>query len=87
MGTGQLHRIKETGPCTVNSGGPGTFCAPVEFFTHTPCEEKIPHEMCANLLANYKKRLTSDCQQGFCHQVLSHVLQILISLIKMQIHL
>ncbi len=31
-----------------------------------------------------------DCQQGFCHQVLSHVLQrgqILISLIKMQINL
>ena len=50
--------------------------------------DKIPPEMCANLVANYKKRLTSDCQQGFCHQVLSHVLQrgqILISLIKMQI--
>ena len=47
--------------------------------------DKIPPEMCANLVANYKKRLTSDCQQGFCHQVLSHVLQrgqILISLIK-----
>ncbi len=49
--------------------------------------DKIPPEMCANLVANYKKCLTSDCQQGFCHQVLSRVLrrgQILISLIKMQ---
>ena len=57
------------------------------------CQEewdKIPPDMCANLVANYKKYLTSDCQQGFFHQVLSHVLQrgqIFISLIKMQIHL
>ncbi len=52
--------------------------------------DKIPPEMCANLVANYKKHLTCDCQQGFCHQVLSHVLwrgQILIWLIKMQINL
>ncbi len=27
--------------------------------------DKIPPEMCANLVVNYKKRLTSDCQQGF----------------------
>ncbi len=53
--------------------------------------DKIPPEMCANLVANYKKLSNlCDCQQGFCHQVLSHVLrrgQILISLIKMQINL
>ncbi len=58
------------------------------------CKEKwgkIPPEMCANLVANYKKCLTSVIvNKGFCHQVLSHVLQrgqILISLIKMQINL
>ncbi len=52
--------------------------------------DKIPPEMCANLVVNYKKHLTSDCQQGCWHQVLSHVLwrdQILISLVKMQINL
>ena len=51
--------------------------------------DKIPPEMCANLVANYKKLLTFVIE-GFCHQVLSHVLQrgqILISLIKMQINL
>ncbi len=50
--------------------------------------DKIPPEMCANLVANYKKRLTSViANKGFCHQVLSHVLwrgQIVFSLIKMQ---
>ncbi len=54
--------------------------------------EKIPPEMCANLVANYKKLDSDlcDCQQGFYHQVLSHVLwrgQLLIWLIKMQINL
>ncbi len=54
--------------------------------------DKIPPEMCANLVANYKKCLSDlcNCQQGLCHQVLSHVLrrgQILISLIKVQINL
>ncbi len=48
--------------------------------------DKIPPEMCANLVANYKKHLTSViANKGFCHQVLSHVLwrgQILIWLIK-----
>ncbi len=46
--------------------------------------DKIPPEMCANLVANYKKRLWLPTR------VLSHVLrrgQILISLIKMQINL
>ncbi len=42
------------------------------------CKEecnKIPPEMCANLVVNYKKRLTSViANKGFCHQVLSHVL-------------
>ncbi len=45
--------------------------------------DKIPPEMCANLVANYNK-------QGFCHQVLCHVLrrsQILIWLTKIQINL
>ncbi len=37
--------------------------------------DKIPAEMCATLVANYKKRDLCDCQQGFCHQVLSHVLR------------
>uniref|UniRef100_A0AAZ3NR02 Tc1-like transposase DDE domain-containing protein n=1 Tax=Oncorhynchus tshawytscha TaxID=74940 RepID=A0AAZ3NR02_ONCTS len=37
--------------------------------------DKIPPEMCANLVANYKKPDLCDCQQGFFHQVLSHVLQ------------
>ncbi len=50
--------------------------------------DKIPPEMCANLVANYKKRLISViANKGeFFHQILSHVLrrgQILISLIKM----
>ncbi len=53
--------------------------------------DKNPPEVCANLVANYKKLLTSViANKGFCHQVLSHVLrrgQILISLIKMQINL
>ncbi len=62
----------------------------LEWPSHKEKWDKIPPEMCANLVANYKKHLTSDCQQGFCHQVLSYVLrrgQILISLIKMQINL
>ncbi len=38
--------------------------------------DKISPEMCANLVANYNKLLDlCDCQQGFCHQVLSHVLR------------
>ncbi len=37
--------------------------------------DKIPPEMCANLVANYKKRLTSViANDGFCHKVLSNVL-------------
>ncbi len=50
--------------------------------------DKIPPEMCANLVQETSD--LCDCQQGFCHTVLSHVLrrgQILISLIKMQINL
>ncbi len=54
--------------------------------------EKIPPEMRASLVVNYKKRLQEtdlyDCQQGFCHRVLSHVLRrghMLVLLIKMQI--
>ncbi len=32
-----------------------------------PLEPQLPlkKKMCANLVANYKKRLNSDCQQGF----------------------
>ncbi len=38
--------------------------------------DKIPPEMRENLVANYKKRLTSAiANKGFCHQVLSHVLR------------
>ncbi len=38
--------------------------------------DKIPPELCANLVANYKKRLTSViANDGFCHKVLSHVLR------------
>ncbi len=44
---------------------------------HLKCPRHMAHapafEMCASLVANYKKCLTSDFQQGFCHQVLSHV--------------
>lgn len=36
--------------------------------------DKITPDMCANLVAIYKKCLTSVCQQGFCHQVLNHLL-------------
>src|SRR4029434_10551026 len=52
------------------------------------CKEewtKIPPEMCVNLVTNYKKSDVCACQQGFFHQVLSHVLlgvQILIFCIK-----
>ena len=35
---------------------------------------KIPPKICANLLNNYNKRLTScACQQRFLHKVLSHI--------------
>ena len=40
------------------------------------CKEewiKIPTKICANLLKNYKKHLTSACQQRFLHQVLSPI--------------
>ncbi len=49
--------------------------------------DKIPPEMCANLVANSD---LCDCQQGFCNHVQSHVLrrgQIIIWLVKMQINL
>ncbi len=37
--------------------------------------DKIPPEMCANLVAKLQETSDlCDCQQGFCHQVLSHVL-------------
>ncbi len=53
--------------------------------------DKIPPEMCANLVDQLQETSDlCDCQQGFCHQVLSHVLrrgQTRISLIKMQINL
>ncbi len=55
------------------------------------CKEEwdnIPPEMCANQLQETSD--LCDYQQGFCHQILSHVLrrgQTFISLIKMQINL
>ncbi len=52
--------------------------------------DKIPPEMCKPGGQLQEMSDLCDCQQGFCHQVLSHVLrrgQILISLIKMQINL
>ncbi len=37
--------------------------------------DKIPPEMCANLVDKLQETSDlCDCQQGFCHQVLNHVL-------------
>ncbi len=47
--------------------------------------DKIPPEMRANLVTNYKKRLTTVIpNKGFASKYLVKFCQILISLIKMQ---